>query len=153
MESEKAGIPLHTCALGSAFEKVVVFHWPRLAWGRILENIRCLRCNRELEAGRKFVAIYMFAQTVGVKPRQKSSAQRIVFCPQCSVSLALGLSPEGALNIAAWDMIRDLVSSGPALNQAAWENLRGVVGLLEAGGESDVEEQPSDAWVTFSRAG
>ena len=117
-----------------------------------MENVRCLRCNRELEAGRKFVAIYMFAQTVGIKPRQKSSAQRIVFCPQCSVSLALGLSPEGALNIAAWDMIRDLVSSDPALNQAAWENLRGVVGLLEAG-ESELEEQRSDAWVNFSRAG
>jgi hypothetical protein len=83
-----------------------------------------LRCNRELESGRKFVAIYMFAQTVGIKPRQKSTAQRMVFCPQCSVSLALGLSPEGALNIAAWDMIRDLVSSGPELNQAAWENLQ-----------------------------
>jgi hypothetical protein len=117
-----------------------------------LENVHCLRCTRELEAGRKFVAIYMFAQTVGIKPRQKSAAQRIVFCPQCSVSLALGLPPEGALNVAAWDMIRDLVVSDPALNQAAWENLRGVVGLLEAG-ESDVEERRSDAWVNFSRAG
>jgi hypothetical protein len=151
MERETAGIPLHTCAIGSAFEKVVVFHWP-LAWGKILETIRCLRCNRELESGRKFVAIYMFAQTVGIKPRQKSAAQRIVFCPQCSVSLALGLSREGALKIAAWDMIRDLVSSDPGLNQAAWENLRGVVGLLEAG-ESEVQEQRSDAWVNFSRAG
>jgi hypothetical protein len=116
-----------------------------------------LRCNRELEAGRKFVAIYMFAQTVGIKPRQKSAAHRIVFCPQCSVSPALGLSPEGALNIAAWDMIRDLVSSDPALNHAAWENLRGVVGLLEAG-ESEPQqerpaERPADAWVNFSRAG
>jgi hypothetical protein len=105
----------------------------------------------------------MFAQTVGIKPRQKSAAQRIVFCPQCSVSLALGLSPEGALNIAAWDMIRDLVSADPALNQAAWENLRGVVRLLEAGeveSQSDPEPAPtpepksrSDAWVNFSRAG
>jgi hypothetical protein len=98
----------------------------------------------------------MFAQTVGIKPRQKSAAQRIVFCPQCSVSLALGLSPEGALNIAAWNMIRDLVSSDPALNQAAWENLRGVVGLLQAGDNDDYNEkdQPrSDAWVNFSRAG
>jgi len=131
----------------------------------LLENVRCLRCNRELESGRKFVAIYMFAQTVGIKPRQKSAAQRIVFCPQCSVSLALGLSPEGALNVAAWDMIRDLVSSDPALNQAAWENLRGVVRLLEAGEaepESERESEPepkpdpvprSDAWVNFSRAG
>src|SRR5271166_2680452 len=111
-----------------------------------LENVHCLRCNRGLEAGRKFVAIYMFAQTVGIKPRQKSAAQRIVFCPQCSVSLALGLSPEGALNIAAWDMIRDLVSADPALNQAAWENLRGVVGLLETGESESEQPRPSDAW-------
>ena len=100
-----------------------------------MENVRCLRCNRELESGRKFVAIYMFAQTVGIKPRQKSTAQRMVFCPQCSVSLALGLSPEGALNIAAW------------------ENLRGVIGLLEAGEVEPVPEHRSDAWVNFSRAG
>jgi hypothetical protein len=72
----------------------------------------------------------MFAQTVGIRPRQKSAAQRICFCPQCSVSLAMGPAPEGALNLAAWNMIRDLVGSDPALNQAAWENLRGIVGLL-----------------------
>ena len=125
-----------------------------------LDHIGCLRCSREIETGRKFVAIYMFAQTVGIKPRQKSSAQRIVFCPQCSVSLALGLSPEGALNIAAWDMIRALVSSGPELNQAAWENLRGLVHLLEAGETAQPEPEPvpepktrSNAWVNFSRAG
>ena len=76
----------------------------------------------------------MFAQTVGVRPRQKSAAQRICFCPQCSVSLAMGPPPEGALNIAAWQMIRDLVSADPALNDAAWETLRGVVGLLPATG-------------------
>ena len=95
-----------------------------------LENLYCLRCNRELEAGQKSVAVYMFAQTVGIKPRQKSTAQRICFCPQCSVSLAMGPPPEGALNIAAWKMIRDLVGSDPALNEAAWESLRGIVGLL-----------------------
>jgi hypothetical protein len=74
----------------------------------------------------------MFAQTVGIRPRQKSAAQRICFCPQCSVSLAMGPPPEGALNLAAWNMIRDLVGSDPALNQAAWESLRGIVGLLPA---------------------
>ncbi len=93
-----------------------------------MEKIRCLRCNRELEAGQKSVALYMFAQTVGIKPRQKSTAHRISFCPQCSVSLAMGPPPEGALNLAAWDMIRDLVGSDPALNQAAWENLSGILG-------------------------
>jgi hypothetical protein len=99
-----------------------------------LESVRCLRCNCELAAGRKSVAVYMFAQTVGVKPRQKSTAHRISFGPQCSVSLAMGPPPEGALNLAAWDMIRDLVGSDPALNQAAWENLSGVLGLLPATG-------------------
>jgi len=72
----------------------------------------------------------MFAQTVGVRPRQKSAAQRICFCPQCSVSLAMGMPPDGALNLVAWEMIREIVSAEPSLNQAAWESLRGVIGLL-----------------------
>ena len=46
----------------------------------------------------------------------------------------MGPPPEGALNIAAWQMIRDLVSADPALNDAAWETLIGVVGLLPATG-------------------
>ncbi|MFZ0771980.1 MAG: hypothetical protein WCA49_17850 [Candidatus Sulfotelmatobacter sp.] len=96
--------------------------------------MHCLRCNRELETGNKSVALYMFAQTVGIKPRQKSAAQRISFCPQCSVSLAMGPAPEGALNAAAWRMIRDLVSSDPTLNQAAWESLSEVSGFLPATG-------------------
>jgi hypothetical protein len=99
-----------------------------------LENLQCLRCNRVIEIGHKSVALYMFAQTVGIKPRQKSTAHRISFCPQCSVSLAMGPPPEGALNIAAWDMIRDLVAADPALNRAAWDSLSGVLGLLPATG-------------------
>ena len=99
-------------------------------WEGLLETQYCLRCSRELETGGKSVAVYMFSQTVGIKPRQKSSAQRICFCPQCSVSLAMGPPPEGALNLAAWQMIRDLVGSHPALTEAAWENLNGVAGLL-----------------------
>ena len=96
--------------------------------------MHCLRCHQELETGHKSVAVYMFAQTVGIRPRQKSSAQRICFCPQCCVSLAMGPAPEGALNLAAWQMMRDLVSTDPALNEAAWESLRGITGLLPATG-------------------
>ena len=113
-----------------------------------MQPISCLRCRREIEAGHKSVAVYMFAQTVGVKPRQKSGAQRICFCPQCAVSLAMGMPPEGALNMAAWDMIRDLVSAEPSLNQAAWESLRGGVALLGTG-----EDSAPDARVRFRRAG
>ena len=111
-----------------------------------MEPVTCLRCRREIETGDKSVAVYMFAQTVGVRPRQKSSASRISFCPQCAVSLAMGMPPEGALNMAAWQMIRDLVSAEPSLNQAAWESLRGVTGLLAAG----KEERESSG--RFSRA-
>jgi hypothetical protein len=46
----------------------------------------------------------------------------------------MGPPPEGALNLAAWQMIRDLVSSDPALNHAAWEDLRGTAALLPADG-------------------
>ncbi len=46
----------------------------------------------------------------------------------------MGPPPEGALNVAAWKMIRELVSADPALNDAAWETLRGIVGLLPATG-------------------
>jgi len=136
MDSERshlAGIFLHTCI---PHREQTVSPWAAIGHqGRKpLDNLYCLRCNRELEAGHKSVAIYMFAQTVGIRPRQKSAAQRICFCPQCSVSLAMGPPPEGALNIAAWQMIRDLVGADPALNEAAWESLRGIVGLLPATG-------------------
>jgi hypothetical protein len=103
-----------------------------------VENLFCLRCNQELEAGHKSVAVYMFAQTVGVRPRQKSGARRICFCPQCSVSLAMGPAPEGALNVAAWQMIRDLVGAHPALTEAAWDDLSGAVEELPATGTEGI---------------
>jgi len=114
-----------------------------------LEDLYCLRCNRMLEAGQKSVAVYMFAQTVGVRPRQKSSAQRICFCPQCSVSLAMGPPPEGALNMAAWNMIRDIVGSDPALTEAAWESLRGVVDLLPGAAESHPRPTGTGGYFEF----
>lgn len=113
-----------------------------------MESFYCLRCNREIEPGDKSVAVYMFAQTVGIRPRQKSSAQRICFCPQCSVSLAMGPPPEGALNMAAWKMIRDLVGADPALNQAAWDTLRGIAGLLPSG-ETDGRTRAASGGAYF----
>jgi hypothetical protein len=112
--------------------------------------MHCLRCNRVIEPGQKSVALYMFAQTVGIKPRQKSTAHRISFCPQCSVSLAMGPPPEGALNVAAWDMIRDLVASDPALNRAAWDSLSGILGLLPATGtEGSSRSSTNEGYFEF----
>ena len=42
----------------------------------------------------------------------------------------MGPPPEGSLNLAAWNMIRELVSADPALNEAAWEAMRGITELL-----------------------
>jgi hypothetical protein len=47
----------------------------------------------------------------------------------------MGPAPEGALNVAAWQMIRDMVGEDPALTEAAWESLHGIEeGLLPATG-------------------
>lgn len=109
----------------------------------LLDNQFCLRCNRELETGEKSVAVFLFAQTTGVRPRQKSSARRICFCPQCAVSLAMGPAPDGALNLAAWQMIRDLVGAQPTLTEAAWENLHANAEvLLPATGTEGPTEMP-----------
>jgi hypothetical protein len=114
-----------------------------------VESLYCLRCNRELEQGNKSVAVYMFAQTVGIRPRQKSAAKRIGFCPQCAVSLAMGPPPEGALNLAAWEMIRELVSSDPALNEAAWEALQGFTHLLPGNGTQGAARHTVGGYLEF----
>jgi hypothetical protein len=50
----------------------------------------------------------------------------------------MGPAPEGALNVVAWQMIRDLVGADPALTEAAWESLHGVdEGLLSPTGTGD----------------
>lgn len=62
----------------------------------------------------------------------------------------MGPPPDGALNLAAWDMIRDLVGSDPALNRAAWENLSGVLSLLPATGtDGESRSSRSDGYFEF----
>jgi hypothetical protein len=46
----------------------------------------------------------------------------------------MGPPPEGSLNLAAWEMMRHLVSSDPALNEAAWESLQGFTRVLRSNG-------------------
>ena len=60
----------------------------------------------------------------------------------------MGPAPEGALNLAAWRMIRDLVGADPALNQAAWEAMRGIAGRLLPSRE-DVPRAVGGAYFEF----
>ena len=53
----------------------------------------------------------------------------------------MGLPPEGALNMVAWEMIRELVSAEPSLNEAAWESLRGMAGLLTVGDQGEASKR------------
>jgi hypothetical protein len=61
----------------------------------------------------------------------------------------MGPPPEGALNVAAWQMIRDLVGSDPALTEAAWETLSNVVGLLPTGAEETPRRVASGEYFEF----
>ena len=57
----------------------------------------------------------------------------------------MGPAPEGALNVAAWQMIRDIVGADPALTEAAWEDLQGFTRLLPATGTDNGPRVPSSA--------
>ena len=61
----------------------------------------------------------------------------------------MGPPPEGALNIAAWQMIRDLVGADPALNQAAWENLNDAVHALPAAVPEEVPRRAAAGYFEF----
>ena len=57
----------------------------------------------------------------------------------------MGPAPEGALNVAAWQMIRDLVGAHPALTEAAWDDLNGTVDELPATGTEGILPQARTA--------
>ena len=61
----------------------------------------------------------------------------------------MGPPPEGALNLAAWEMIRELVSSDPALNQAAWEALQGFPRLLSSDGKETNMRAAVNGYLEF----
>lgn len=62
----------------------------------------------------------------------------------------MGPPPEGALNLAAWEMIRSLVASDPALSEAAWDNLSAVLGLLPATGtDGQSRSAPAAGYFEF----
>ncbi len=61
----------------------------------------------------------------------------------------MGPPPEGALNVAAWHMIRDIVGSDPALTEAAWENLSGAVGLLPPAAEGRSRQTATGEYFEF----
>jgi hypothetical protein len=83
-----------------------------------METQPCLLCRTPLKApgginttGDPAIALFMFASSVGMRPRLKSPAKRFPFCVPCMNSLATGAPPveKGYLYVAAWELFRDML--------------------------------------------
>lgn len=61
----------------------------------------------------------------------------------------MGPPPEGALNLAAWEMIRELVSSDPAINEAAWEALQVFTRTLPDNGTEAIARPAVGGYLEF----
>lgn len=78
------------------------------------ERTKCYRCGEIIEAvADKGLAIFMFGQTIGMKPRRKQGAPTIYFCPACVMVSAVhpGFPEWDVFNFAAHKMIRNLVGA------------------------------------------
>jgi hypothetical protein len=77
------------------------------------ERTNCRRCGAMIEASEKALAVFMFCQTAGMKPRRKASAPVIYICPGCTMVLAIRPGPPEPdfFNFAAFEMISKLTGT------------------------------------------
>lgn len=77
------------------------------------ERQACRRCGAPIEVSDKALAVFMFCQTAGMKPRRKASAPVIYICPGCTMVLAIRPGPPAPdfFNFAAFEMIAKLTGS------------------------------------------
>ena len=77
------------------------------------ERTTCRRCGSPIETNDKALAVFMFCQTAGMKPRRKASAPVIYICPPCTMVLAIRPGPPEPdfFNFAAFEMIAKLTGT------------------------------------------
>lgn len=77
------------------------------------ERTSCRRCGAEIQVSDKALAVFMFCQTAGMKPRRKASAPVIYICPSCTMVLAIRPGPPEPdfFNFAAFEMISKLTGT------------------------------------------
>lgn len=77
------------------------------------ERTTCRRCGAMIESSEKALAVFMFCQTAGMKPRRKASAPVIYICPSCTMVLAIRPGPPEPdfFNRAAFEMISKLTGT------------------------------------------
>jgi len=97
-----------------------------------VENIYCLRCNRELGTGHKIGSQSIcLRRRLEYKPRQKSrGAAYFAFARNARFPWPWDRSRRPLSTWQRGRMMRDLVGFRSALNQPAWQNLSAVLGTL-----------------------
>lgn len=89
------------------------------------DRTTCRRCGTIVEVSDKGISVFMFCQTIGVKPRRKSAAPTIYICPSCVMVMAVKPSPVEMdfFNFAAYHMIRNLVGMHRIETQEAFARM------------------------------
>jgi hypothetical protein len=85
----------------------------------------CRRCGALIEVSDKALAVFMFCQTAGMKPRRKASAPVIYICPPCTMVLAIRPGPPEPdfFNFAAFQMISKLTGTQRPEVSAAFQEM------------------------------
>jgi len=94
------------------------------------DRTSCRRCGAMIEASDKALAVFMYCQTAGMKPRRKASAQAIYICPSCTMVLAIRPGPPEPdfFNFAAFEMISKLAgTTRPEVREAFQEMFELVI--------------------------
>ena len=74
------------------------------------ERTSCRRCGSVVEISDKGISVFMFCQTIGVKPRRKAAAPTLYICPSCVMVMAVKPAPAewDFFNLNAYHMVRNL---------------------------------------------
>lgn len=85
------------------------------------DRTTCRRCGTVVEVSDKGISVFMFCQTIGVKPRRKAAAPTIYICPSCVMVMAVKPRPDewDFFNLNAFHMVRNLTGMHRAETQEA----------------------------------
>jgi hypothetical protein len=104
------------------------------------DRTTCRRCGAQIEVSDKALAVFMFCQTAGMKPRRKASAPVIYICPSCTMVLAIRPGPpeHDFFNVAAFQMISKLTGSQRPEVSAAFQEMFELI-IEREGQVSEIE--------------
>src|ERR1700722_2778575 len=104
------------------------------------DRTTCRRCGSQIEVSDKALAVFMFCQTAGLKPRRKASPPVIYICQACPMRLAIrpGPSELDFFNFAAFQMISKLTGTQRPEVHAAFQEMFELI-IEREGRVGDIE--------------